>query len=77
MTTVPPTDGRTVCKVSLMRDVRIYEGEPAFPAFGARARVWGRFERDLQDWLATPEGRFAAWRAAATVPPVARPEDED
>lgn len=34
-----------------------------FPLVGARARRWGRFERDLSAWLASPEGRFAAWRA--------------
>ena len=32
-----------------------------FPLYGARARLWGRFERDLREWLETPEGRFAAW----------------
>jgi hypothetical protein len=58
-----------------MRDVRIYEGEPSFPAYGARARLWGRFERDLQAWLATPEGRFAAWRAQVAVPPPPDPPD--
>ena len=43
-----------------------------FPRYGARARTWSRFERDLREWLATPEGRFAAWRATqgerATAP---------
>jgi hypothetical protein len=34
-----------------------------FPRAGYRARRWRRFERDLHAWLATPEGRFAAWRA--------------
>jgi hypothetical protein len=34
-----------------------------FPAAGFRARRWRRFERDLHAWLATPEGRFARWRA--------------
>ena len=32
-----------------------------FPTCGFRARRWLRFERDLQAWLETPEGRFAAW----------------
>ena len=36
----------------------------AFPTCGFRARRWLRFERDLDAWLATPEGRFAAWEAA-------------
>lgn len=60
-----------------MRDVRT--DEPAteaglFPLYGARARVWGRFDRDLRAWLDTPEGRFAAWRAAAAT--AAPPRDE-
>lgn len=37
--------------------------ETDFPQFGARARCWRRFEDDLRGWLATPEGRFATWRA--------------
>jgi hypothetical protein len=50
-----------------MREVRTDDRE-AFPSYGARARLWGRFERDLRDWLETPEGRFAAWRARAGTP---------
>lgn len=38
-----------------------------FPRTGVRARRWYRFERDLRAWLATPEGRFAAWDARRTV----------
>jgi hypothetical protein len=58
-----------------MRDVRIHEGEASFPAYGARARLWARFERDLRAWLDTPEGRFAAWRAAiAVAPPPGAPD---
>jgi hypothetical protein len=38
-----------------------------FPTAGFRARRWLRFERDLQSWLDTPEGRFAAWAAAQDV----------
>jgi hypothetical protein len=34
-----------------------------FPTCGFRARRWMRFERDLYDWLETPEGRFALWCA--------------
>lgn len=34
-----------------------------FPANGFRARRWLRFERDLDSWLATAEGRFATWSA--------------
>lgn len=38
-----------------------------FPLVGARARRWGRFERDLGRWLASPEGRFAAWQASRAL----------
>jgi hypothetical protein len=41
----------------------VEEQHDAFPAFGSRARFMKRFERDLGAWLATPEGRFAAWDA--------------
>jgi hypothetical protein len=47
-----------------MHEVRISDRED-FPRYGARARQWRRFERDLREWLETPEGRFAAWRARA------------
>ena len=47
-----------------MQRLRTDEREE-FPRYGARARIWGRFERDLRAWLETPEGRFAAWRARA------------
>ncbi|WP_217915630.1 hypothetical protein [Miltoncostaea marina] len=49
-----------------MNDVRT-DDAIEFPRYGARARVWARFERDLRAWLATPDGRFAAWRAATAV----------
>lgn len=38
-----------------------------FPVVGFRARRWLRFERDLHDWLQTPEGRFNAWCAHQQV----------
>jgi hypothetical protein len=41
----------------------VEEQHHVFPAFGSRARCMKRFERDLGAWLATPEGRFAAWDA--------------
>lgn len=41
--------------------------ETDFPRTGVRARRWYRFERDLHSWLATNDGRFAAWRAAQDV----------
>jgi hypothetical protein len=52
------------------------EEHAEFPRAGVRARRWQRFERDLRDWLETPEGRFASWRAqreldAAQVRPTA------
>jgi hypothetical protein len=58
-----------------MKEVRTDDRE-AFPQYGARGRLWGRFERDLREWLETPEGRFAAWRArVATSAPAARERD--
>jgi hypothetical protein len=45
----------------------LQEKETIFPAFGSRARVLKRFERDLADWLATAEGRFAEWDARRAV----------
>ena len=38
-----------------------------FPLVGARARQFKRFERDLNAWLDTAEGRFAEWSAARAV----------
>ena len=46
-----------------------------FPAAGSRARALKRFERDLQTWLGTAEGRFATWSAARAVG--AEPADHD
>jgi hypothetical protein len=43
------------------------EEQAEFPVVGSRARRWGRFERDLHSWLASPDGRFAAWRAREAV----------
>jgi hypothetical protein len=34
-----------------------------FPALGARARQWRRFEDGLRTWLNTPEGQFVTWCA--------------
>ena len=41
--------------------------QDCIPAAGYRARRWNRFERDLRDWLDSPEGRFAEWRAHVAV----------
>ena len=47
---------------------RVPDDERAdFPRLGARARCLARFERDLERWLGTPEGRFAQYTAAQTV----------
>ena len=43
------------------------EEREQFPRVGARARCLKRFERDLEAWLDTPAGRFAAWHARRTV----------
>lgn len=49
--------------------MQAYESLPQdrIPAAGFRARRWNRFERDLQAWMDSPEGRFAAWRATVAV----------
>jgi hypothetical protein len=44
-----------------------HEERKDFPAAGARARAFKRFERDLDAWLATAEGRFATWEARRAV----------
>jgi hypothetical protein len=38
-----------------------------FPAAGARARAFKRFERDFAAWLGTAEGRFAEWNACRAL----------
>jgi hypothetical protein len=38
-----------------------------FPTTGSRARLLKRFERDLEAWLQTAEGRFAAFTAREEV----------
>jgi hypothetical protein len=43
-----------------------------FPTAGSRARLLKRFERDLEAWLRTAEGRFAVYTARATVQPPSR-----
>jgi hypothetical protein len=49
-----------------MHDTTIEHSEE-FPSVGFRARRWQRFERDLGEWLQTPEGRFTAWCAQQLV----------
>jgi hypothetical protein len=49
-----------------------------FPLVGARARQFKRFERDLEDWLETAEGRFAVWSARRRLRAVgAEPAHDD
>ena len=43
------------------------EEQQDFPAVGSRARAFKRFERDLEAWLQTAEGRFAVWYARAAI----------
>jgi hypothetical protein len=43
------------------------EEQVDFPSAGFRARRWLRFERDLEAWLASPDGHFARWRAEKAV----------
>jgi hypothetical protein len=38
-----------------------------FPAAGARARQWRRFEDALHGWLATSEGQFVTWCARRQI----------
>ena len=49
-----------------MQTLPIEEREE-FPRTGFRARRFKRFERDLEAWLATPEGRFSAWHAQRQI----------
>jgi hypothetical protein len=52
-----------------------HEERGDFPVAGSRARALKRFERDLQSWLGTSEGRFAEWSARRAVD--AEPADHD
>ena len=47
-----------------------------FPTVGSRARLLKRFERDLEAWLATAEGRFAQFTARAAVTAEPHPASE-
>jgi hypothetical protein len=51
----------------MVRSMETEELHEEFPRAGFRARRWLRFERDLQAWLDTPEGRFAVWCAGEAV----------
>jgi hypothetical protein len=48
------------------------EERTEFPTAGARARMLRRFERDLEAWLRTAEGRFAVYTARTAVEPAER-----
>jgi hypothetical protein len=66
--TIPrAADAVTLLGLPKMIRVPIEEREEEFPQVGSRARRFKRFERDLHAWLATPEGRFAAWWARRQV----------
>jgi hypothetical protein len=43
------------------------EERAEFPTTGSRARLLKRFERDLEAWLQTAEGRFAVFTAREEV----------
>lgn len=45
------------------------------PVAGYRARRWNRFERELREWMVSPEGRFAEWRAHEAVVGASRTTD--
>jgi len=61
-----------------MNDTTIEHTEE-FPHVGFRARRWLRFERDLAEWLATPEGRFTQWcaRQQVATPPTGSLDSAD
>lgn len=50
-----------------MQEQRLATESEIFPVCGARARMIRRFERDLSDWCASPQGRFAVWRAQRAI----------
>ena len=43
------------------------EEQLQFPQVGARARAFKRFERELETWLESAEGRFAVWEARTAI----------
>jgi hypothetical protein len=45
----------------------ILEHAVELPRAGVYARQLARFERDFARWMATDDGRHAAWRARRTV----------
>jgi hypothetical protein len=53
----------------------ILEHAVELPRAGVYARQLARFERDFARWMATDDGRHAAWRARRTVAG-SRPADE-
>jgi len=58
-----------------MRELRP-PGIDDYPRHGARARAWERFERGLEAWLATPEGRFAVWAARRSLAAPLAPREQ-
>ena len=47
-----------------------------FPTVGSRARLLKRFERDLEAWLDTAEGRFARYTAQVAVTAAPQPASD-
>jgi hypothetical protein len=45
----------------------ILEHDVELPRAGVYARRLARFERDFARWMATDDGRHAAWRARRTL----------
>jgi hypothetical protein len=51
----------------VQRSEALPQPQDVIPVAGFRARRWNRFERELRDWIESPDGRFAAWRAQQAI----------
>lgn len=69
----PPPEPRPAAASTETLRLPCREEQADFPLVGARARRWGRFERDLGAWLASPDGCFATWRAREAIGASAQP----
>jgi len=54
----------------------ILEHAVELPRAGVYARQLARFERDFARWMATDDGRHAAWRARRTVAGMSRVDEQ-